>query len=545
MSGEPKNIVICSDGTANTANKGRGTNVFKLFEAVDVDDGVDPLQDANICKQVAIYDDGVGTQKLKAIRLVAGAFGHGLARNVRQLYAELARVCAPGDRIYLFGFSRGAFTVRTLAGFVDHAGILDPESLSASELEAAVGDLYRAYRKSRPALLEHVTSPLSGGLRRVWRWLARHATGSRKPTLAFQKHKAIRFVGVWDTVDAVGFPFPVWASFWNLIVHRFKFNERRLPNNVEHASHALAIDEERASFAPFLWRHDPKRTEQVWFAGVHSNVGGGYPKQGMSLVTLDWMMDRAVKASGGTLRFTSVQRQLYREAANVDDTLYDSRAGLAVYYRYKPRNVKMLCCEVDAPVYVHSSVIARIQNRTRGYAPVTLPSSFATIETGEQKPIPVALNLVDSDKTGGDTAPPSPSLESGVTSLWVRWRQITQALFYSTQLGAIGLAIRKGPVAKDADALPQAPLADGAPLLERLPAWLLGVAENAVAPIPSDVAQEYVVRPMFAFPSIGYVFLAAFVVSYIFGLVGRTRVEHHSSERWLRSTLNREASPES
>ena len=120
-----KRIIICSDGTGNTAVKGRGTNVFKLFEAVDLHSHrVDP----NKTPQVAIYDDGVGTQSFTPLKILAGATGWGLSRNVKHLYKELSRIYDPGDEIFMFGFSRGAFTVRTLAGFIAACGLVDPSS---------------------------------------------------------------------------------------------------------------------------------------------------------------------------------------------------------------------------------------------------------------------------------------------------------------------------------------------------------------------------------------------------------------------------------
>src|SRR5216117_1795056 len=141
-----KNIIICSDGTGNSAIKGRGTNVFKLFEAVDLNGHrADPRLDP----QIAFYDDGVGTEDWKPLRILGGAAGVGLARNVRQLYRQLARVYDPGDRIFLFGFSRGAFTVRTLAGLIVRCGILNGLDVSrlrtAKALEDAVDETYDAY----------------------------------------------------------------------------------------------------------------------------------------------------------------------------------------------------------------------------------------------------------------------------------------------------------------------------------------------------------------------------------------------------------------
>src|ERR1700687_5284333 len=147
----PKNIVICADGTGNTTIKGRGTNVFKLYEAVDENGHrFDPAK----IQQVAIYHDGVGTEKLTWIRMLGGAFGWGLSRNVKQLYGELARVFDPGDHIFLFGFSRGAFTVRTLAGLVITCGILDPARYTTNrEFRHAIRDAYNEYRRKYQTMI--------------------------------------------------------------------------------------------------------------------------------------------------------------------------------------------------------------------------------------------------------------------------------------------------------------------------------------------------------------------------------------------------------
>jgi uncharacterized protein (DUF2235 family) len=134
-----KNIVLCSDGTGATTVKARGTNVFKLYEAVDR------------TTQVAVYDDGVGAQRLRLLRMATGAFGIGLKRNVRQLYVELAKVYEPGDRIFLFGFSRGAFTVRMLAGLIVACGILDKRKTKfhdEEDFESAAKKAVDAYRST-------------------------------------------------------------------------------------------------------------------------------------------------------------------------------------------------------------------------------------------------------------------------------------------------------------------------------------------------------------------------------------------------------------
>src|SRR5688500_16510345 len=154
-----KNIVICSDGTGNTAIKDRGTNVFKLFEALDVNGH---RSHPDLRRQLAFYDDGVGTQELRWIRIFAGATGYGLSRNVKRLYREICRVYEPGDSIYLFGFSRGAFTVRTLGGLISDCGILAASDYPTErQFRAQTRAAYKAYRRKYRALLAQL-SPRRG-----------------------------------------------------------------------------------------------------------------------------------------------------------------------------------------------------------------------------------------------------------------------------------------------------------------------------------------------------------------------------------------------
>lgn len=156
----PKNIILCSDGTGNISIKGRGTNVFKMFEAIDLHN---PRT-----RQIAYYDDGVGTSKFKPLMILGGAFGLGLSRNVRQLYTELVRSYEPGDKIYLFGFSRGAFTVRNLAGFINAAGIFDRNKAKDDvALRRSVRTAYRLYRQKQHALLSDILYYTVGQLARL------------------------------------------------------------------------------------------------------------------------------------------------------------------------------------------------------------------------------------------------------------------------------------------------------------------------------------------------------------------------------------------
>jgi Uncharacterized alpha/beta hydrolase domain (DUF2235) len=371
-----KRIVVCSDGTGNTAIKGRGTNVFKLFEAVDLDTHrFDPA----VTPQIAIYDDGVGTENFKPLKLLGGATGWGLSRNVKHLYAELARVYDPGDEIYMFGFSRGAFTVRTLVGLIGACGLIDLRKLrprTSRAFHIAVKQAYSAYRACyRPLLAQLLVTPSHDSAVRF------------KRRYSYPVDVRVRFVGVWDTVDGVGLPFHL-GDLLNATVHRFKFPDLTLSPIVDRACHALAIDDERQTFHPLMWKEtseDAARITQVWFAGAHSNVGGGYPKQGMSFVALDWMLEEAAQAGKPFgqhgLRLNRSDRDWFREHASVDDKLYDPRAGLGVFYRRRIRDIGKICDAHGVRPRIHVSVLERIAHGTDDYSPGNLPADADAVFT--------------------------------------------------------------------------------------------------------------------------------------------------------------------
>lgn len=370
----PKNIILCSDGTGNTAIKDRGTNVFKLYEAIDLHGHAD---DPTLPRQIAFYDDGCGSQGWGPIPMLKQAVGWGLGHSVKDLYAHLVRSYEPGDRIYLFGFSRGAFTIRTLADFIGACGILKYEN--RDDLWDDIRKAYELYRQRYQTRLN--------------RRLVGHCDNAQCQVFCEERTEhwpSIEFVGVWDTVDAVGLPVEEMSNFYNDYIHRFKFPDHVLGEHVKRACQALAIDDERQPFNPVLWEHD-ERIEQVWFPGVHANVGGGYPKQGMSLVSLYWMLTRAAEQG---LRFLESDLQYYREHRNVDDKLYDPREGWGAYYRYQPRDIGTLCTKHRAPVKVHVSAVERIIKRTDGYAPGNLPKIHEIVATD-----PLPVGVLDELKT--------------------------------------------------------------------------------------------------------------------------------------------------
>lgn len=410
----PKHIVICADGTGNSTIKGRGTNVFKLYEAVDENGHrVAP----ELVPQVAVYHDGVGTESLKWIRMVTGATGWGLSRNVKQLYGELARVYDPGDRIFLFGFSRGAFTVRTLSGLIATCGVLDLGRYATNRaFKAAIDEAYHEYRRKYQTWLSRVVR----GKYEIDPDTLRARFSVKDPVHAPGGKIPIEFLGVWDTVDAVGMPFRL-TDLINAIVYRFKFPDTTLNHQVKKACHALALDEARRSFFPLPWNvaeeTDPARIEQVWFSGVHSNVGGGYPRQGMSLVALDWMMSRAEESG---LRFNEAERSLYRGHVAVNDRLYDSRAGAGMFYRWSPRDVAAICRDNAMVPRIHRTAFDRIARNTQGYAPGMIPAEFELCSSSLSPARARAVeSLVKSAQTGSSLLNAQGSLLAlGQVSYW-------------------------------------------------------------------------------------------------------------------------------
>jgi hypothetical protein len=274
---------------------------------------------------------------------------------------------------------------------------------------------------------------------RTWPWSKLFPV---PPRASAEGKPRIRFMGVWDTVDAVGLPFHV-ADIWNKLVYQFKFDNRDLGSNVDQACHALAIDDERAAFSPVLWNQPPSesRIEQVWFAGAHSNVGGGYPKQGMSLVTLDWMME---KASHAGLRFLESDRQYCREHLNADDKLYDPRAGIGVFYRWKPRDITELSRQagIERPI-IHISALERIAHGTEDYVPGNIPDDLEVFPT----PQPTAMaNAVMSARAAAinmamSAAPPNmlPLVRSTIRAGWASYY-----LYVMACAGALVLAVSGG-----------------------------------------------------------------------------------------------------
>src|SRR5690554_77363 len=278
-----KRIAICFDGTWNRPEENIGedfpTNVLQFARAIR------PTDDQGV-EQVVFYDWGIGSYH---DQLRAGATGKGLEKNVMDGYRFLVHNYEPGDEIFLFGFSRGAYTARSLCGMINNCSIL--KKVHANQIENA----FRLYKtKKHPANGEHAMA-----------WKRAHSVELRTP---------IKFVGVWDTVGALGLPF----TFFGLIKDKDLFYDREIGSNIATARHALSLDEQREDFEPTLWEpREGTDIQQVWFAGVHSDVGGGYgpdkANQILADIPLRWMADEAKKQE---LLFTnSLPSQTHATAA--------------------------------------------------------------------------------------------------------------------------------------------------------------------------------------------------------------------------------------
>lgn len=265
-----KRLVVCCDGTWNKPDSQTITNVEKIARTVQSDPAA-----ASGVHQFVYYVSGVGASSYKADKLLGGAFGFGLFHNVIASYRFLAQNYEPGDEIFIIGFSRGAYTARSVAGMVGRVGLLTKLALVEERLPAAV-HLYRRTNLPEGALGSSVDE-----------FKHDHCHTPK-----------IDFLGVFDTVGALGVP-----GFMKLAP---QFHDVQLGSQVQRARHAMAIDETRLKFAPTFWEApqtpsagqsmmpiDDSRVKQVWFEGAHSDVGGGYRATGLSDTALLWMAREA------------------------------------------------------------------------------------------------------------------------------------------------------------------------------------------------------------------------------------------------------------
>lgn len=353
------------------------TNVVRFHNALVEGDagGVD---------QRRYYHPGIGTEEVFFLeRIWAGMTGAGLSRNVKSAYRWLAANYDDGDEIYLAGFSRGAFTVRSLSGLISRQGL--PREDDWRLVESAYKDARRKIK--------------------------------REPDERHFRPARIHFLGVWDTVGALGIPpefdwLPLWLAFLQP-----RFHDTELSPAVTHAYHALAVDEMRRTFSPTLWtRSSPQNKEvvQMWFAGVHADVGGGYRETGLSDVALDWMTGRAA-AAGAAFR-PDMLEQIRGDHRGV---LHDSRQGAFKGAIAQPRRLPNL----DDPQFtgpvgqqVHLSVLNRIARPPISQAPYYERLRLAP---GAREIIPVYAR--DKWNWTGIYVQPGEAYEFSAAGEWMHW----------------------------------------------------------------------------------------------------------------------------
>ena len=338
-----KRLIICADGTWNHrdqadpgSKKRRPTNVTKIARAI-------LPRSRNGIDQVVFYHEGIGTAG-GLDKYTGGAFGTGIERNVRTLYRAILYNWEPGDELFFFGFSRGAFTVRTLAGFMFDVGLLEKDD------DYYLPDVYACYERGYGP----------GSKERVRAFRNIHGTRDCPP---------IKFIGVWDTVGALGAP---GFLGWLFNSKKYQYHQVGLNPCIQNAFQALAIDERRKPFAPNVWEHPAGWSgtlEQAWFAGVHTNVGGGAPHDGLANEALHWIVGKAE-----SLGLECDSRFLAHYRPCFDAVLQDS---MTWFYRLLGEGERPMG-RYPADEELHQSVIDRLNRAETDYHPANLRAFLAT-----------------------------------------------------------------------------------------------------------------------------------------------------------------------
>lgn len=341
-----KKIVLCCDGTWNKpeGKKGGGmpTNVLKIVRAI-------LPSDSKGDNQIVYYDQGIGTGGLWD-RFVGGATGWGISKNIRDTYRFLANNYNDDDEIYCFGFSRGAYTIRSFGGLLNTIGIMDKSQLGKLSM---VYEYYKKHPDKRHKLKFY---------------------DEVQELIKTTKKVRMKFMGVWDTVGALGAPTPLLG----LITRWFwvSFHETGL-ENVDYAYHALAIDERRGPFKPSVWT-DAKNCQemkQVWFPGAHSNVGGGYADARIADLAFAWMVKMAT-ASGLEFNRDYIENEEYVNPG-YEGKVYNS---FSIFYHIlrkylRPIGKKYRDVEDDKNAvneFMHQSAIDRYNKELLTYNPKNL-----------------------------------------------------------------------------------------------------------------------------------------------------------------------------
>ncbi len=319
-----KNIVVFSDGTGQDGGTRHNTNVYKLFNLI-----LDRSE-----QQISFYDPGLGTGLRKATGNIAG---RGFSKNVIQCYEFIFQKFEEGDKIFLFGFSRGAATLRSLTGFIHLFGILPR---SRGELIKKAWNIYKITNKKE-----------------------RDEEAKLFVDVNHTMWANVHFLGVWDTVTALGLPNTKIDKVLNWFIPH-GFHDLSLSECVRHACHALAIDDARKTFHPVLFhpelKKDGQTLRQVWFMGMHTDVGGGYTERELSDIVLEWMVRHAVRH--GLHIFKPEKRKGPVCTPNPNGVMHNSRDKF-----WKRKIFKAKQREWDEKRYGKAVIHESVTLRTAGY----------------------------------------------------------------------------------------------------------------------------------------------------------------------------------
>jgi len=339
-----KRLIVCCDGTWNKLDTQCPTNVLRLAQAVKrtASDGV---------PQIVFYEEGIGVDSHK---YVGGVTGLGIDKNIQDAYRFLSLNYDGGDEIYLFGFSRGAYTVRSLAGMIYCSGLLSRRYITKAS------EAYELYRK-REISPKH---PEAKSFREEFG----KDDGERVP---------ITLLGCFDTVGALGIPLvPAFRKFEGQLKARYKFHDTTLNKDVENAVHAVAIDEIREVFDVTLMTKNPdapnQKLRQVWFPGEHGCIGGGTTAyRGLSDTVLKWMLDQ----------ISDLELKLEFEP----DAIEDIKPDYKIPFQNKPGFYKLAGIKWrqvgDTIDDLHESAIKRLESLDIDYSPENLKSLLAKLKS--------------------------------------------------------------------------------------------------------------------------------------------------------------------
>lgn len=337
------NIGLFFDGTwnhpeqTNTEGEHTPTNVFRLFQASQVQNG--------LTNQKLYYDSGVGTDGNWFDKFFGGVFGSGLSKNIAEAYHWLSHNYQPGDQLFVFGFSRGAYTARSLIGMIDKVGLIP------NCTKDRVAELFEIYKdKDLSDSSQTIQKLKNEGI-----------------------ETSVALLGCWDTVGSLGIPFDSFngfnKSFWG-------FHDTSLSPLIKEAYHAVAIDEHRAHFqhTPMFCAETTKH-ETMYLHGSHSDVGGGVHVGGIANISLNWMAQKAVGA-GLSVAKEQIPSISYDDVMQPITDSYDEFLK-GFYSKFEDRNYRKL--HVELPGFnVHPLTVSRIE-ADEDYRPQNLENTIKTI----------------------------------------------------------------------------------------------------------------------------------------------------------------------